>query len=88
VKDEGRYRLQIYPNPASERIQIRVKDMAGENTSEAMRLVMYDLFGRRILEKDFEKEFLLDIAGTHSGLYIFVLEQHGVILAREKLIVL
>jgi|GEM_PF-1034766 len=88
IKLDERYRLQIYPNPASERVLIRVKDMAGENTGEAKRLVMYDLFGRRILEKDFEKETFLDIAGTHSGIYILVVERQGMVLAREKLIVL
>jgi len=87
IKEAERYRLQIYPNPASERVLIRVKDMAGENTSEGKRLVMYDLFGRRILEKDFEKETFLDISGTHSGIYILIVEQQGMVLAREKLIV-
>jgi len=88
VKVEERYHLHIYPNPADERVHIRLNDVMGTVDMQGEKLVMYDLFGRRILERDFVKETGLNLVGVTSGIYILVVEYKGVILAREKLIVL
>jgi len=38
-------------------------------------VVRYDLYGRRILERDFVKEAGLNLVGMNSGIYILVVEQ-------------
>jgi len=88
VKVEERYKLHIYPNPANERVQIRLNDITGVADMQGKKLVMYDIFGRRILERNFVKEAGLNLGGINPGIYILVVEYKGVILAREKLIVL
>jgi len=88
VRVEERYRLEIYPNPAAERVQVRLKGITGATGKEVKKLVLYDLYGRKILDKDFMKEGSLDVGEMNPGIYVVVVEQKGTILAREKLVVL
>jgi len=88
VKEEERYRLHIYPNPADEQVKVRLNDVTGANDLKRKKVIMYDLFGRKVLEKRFEKEAYLDVGEKPPGIYVLVVELEGVVIAREKLIVL
>lgn len=88
IKEAERYRLQIYPNPGSEKVRIRLRDGTGGDYSEDGNLILYDLFGRKILDRSFITETLVNVTGLNPGIYLVVAERKGIVLAREKLIVI
>ena len=88
LREEERCRLNIYPNPATERVQIRLNDIPGAVYMQDKKLFMYDLFGRRILEKNFVKETGLNVSDMNPGIYLLLVDYKGTIVAREKLVVL
>ena len=55
---------------------------------QGKELILYDLFGRRILEKGFVKETVMDVGELNAGIYLLVAERKGIMLAREKVVVL
>jgi hypothetical protein len=82
-----RYRVEIYPNPATEKVQIRLNDLTGQEKMELKKVILFDLFGRRVMEKDFMTETSLETGRLNAGIYLVVVEQSGEVLARGKLVV-
>jgi hypothetical protein len=82
-----RYRVEIYPNPATEKVQIRLNDLVGNENREWKKVILFDLFGRRVMEKDFVTETSLEAGRLNAGIYLVVAEQDGLVLARGKLVV-
>ncbi|MFH1936452.1 MAG: T9SS type A sorting domain-containing protein [Bacteroidota bacterium] len=85
---EEQYRLQVFPNPAAAKVQVRLKDVIGGNAIGGGKLILYDLFGRTILTRDFGKEAVVDVTALNAGIYLVMVKQKGTILARDKLVVL
>jgi signal recognition particle GTPase len=83
-----RFRVEIYPNPATEKMQIRLNDLTGQENRELKKVILFDLFGRIMLEKDFMKETNVGTESLNAGIYLVVVEQSGEVLARGKLVVL
>ncbi|HHC81229.1 MAG TPA: T9SS type A sorting domain-containing protein [Flavobacteriia bacterium] len=66
--------FKVYPNPFQERIQFQ---FTGEFT--ALQVSLFDLLGRKLLEKQVTKQHpLLDVAGISKGIYILRIAQQGV----------
>ena len=81
------YRMEIYPNPAGEKVRIRLNDLTGQEKMELKKVILFDLFGRRVMEKDFMAETSLETGRLNAGIYLVVVEQSGEVLARGKLVV-
>ena len=82
-----RFRVEIYPNPATEKVQIRLNDLTGQEYRELKKVILFDLFGRRVMEKDFVKETEVKTGKLNSGIYLVMVEKDGEVLARGKLVV-
>jgi hypothetical protein len=75
-------KIQIYPNPASDEVTVRI----AADFSATMRLSLYDMQGRLVLEKTFsERSIKLDVKPLRTGKYQIVL--NGKTTSTEKLIV-
>jgi len=83
-----RYRIEVYPNPVIDRMQIRLNDLAEPGEKERKTVVLVDLFGRKIRELDFVTEATMEVKDMNPGLYLVVVEQRGMILARTKVVIL
>jgi PKD repeat protein len=64
-------RLNVYPNPATSLIRIKVPGPVQKGS----KLCIFDLMGRKVLERSLnsgimEMEILLDVTSLHKGLYI------------------
>ena len=95
--------LKIFPNPASDRIQIEIPDyllseetVNGFNVTTAHKLEgdlilsIYDGFGKRILEKEvsgLDKTIELAISRVSSGMHIVTMTLEGRVVASGKFIV-
>jgi hypothetical protein len=86
IVDKGT--LILCPNPAAEKVQIRLNDLTGQEHRELKKVILFDLFGRRVMEKDFMTETSLEAGRLNAGIYLVVAEQDGLVLARGKLVVL
>jgi hypothetical protein len=86
IVDKGT--LILYPNPAAEKVQIRLNDLVGNENREWNKVILFDLFGRMVMEKDFVTETSLEAGRLNAGIYLVVAEQDGLVLARGKLVVL
>ena len=78
--------ITLYPNPASDRVNIRFETPQGESQVE-----IYDLTGRLIsnfINKDNQGVYELDLAPMATGVYVVVLQQGGAIIMQRKLQVL
>jgi hypothetical protein len=78
--------LTLYPNPASDIVNIRFETPQGESQVE-----IYDLTGRLIssfINKDNQGVYELDLAPMATGVYVVVLRQGGAIIMQRKLQVL
>ena len=78
--------LLLYPNPASDKVNIRFETPQGESQVE-----IYDLTGRLIsnfINKDNQGVYELDLAPTATGVYVVGLRQGGAIIMQRKLQVL
>lgn len=74
----------MYPNPASERVVIRVDDLQNEKFD----VNVFDLNGRLLISQRNQSEHTLSTAALQSGLYIVQVKYKGSIYASKKLIVL
>jgi len=79
--------LMAWPNPTSGSINIRLD---GFNESETVRLIMFDLNGRLVLEQDIASSSssvaTLDLTSIKAGLYVIVVEQ-GVLRKSVRVVV-
>ena len=78
--------LLLYPNPASDKVNIRFETPQGESQVE-----IYDLTGRLIssfINTDNQGVYELDLAPMATGVYVVVLRQGGAIIMQRKLQVL
>jgi len=53
VNDEDRYKLQVYPNPVEWKVKIQLNDLKGTDDTRKKRVILYDLFGREMMNKGF-----------------------------------
>ena len=78
--------LLLYPNPASDKVNIRFETPQGESQVE-----IYDLTGRLIssfINTDNQGVYEVDLAPMATGVYVVVLRQGGAIIMQRKLQVL
>lgn len=78
--------ITLYPNPASDIVNIRFETPQGESQVE-----IYDLTGRLIssfINKDNQGVYELDLAPMATGVYVVLLRQGGAIIMQRKLQVL
>jgi hypothetical protein len=96
-------RLKVYPNPAKEEITIEMpKYLVVTNTGgaissttvyhrwKAVILEVYDLFGRKVLEKEIprsQSQAELDVSQWHGGMYVFRVVYNQQTVASEKVVV-
>jgi hypothetical protein len=64
VNENTLNKFMLYPNPSSDFIQLE------NNNTVPSHLVLTDLNGNKILEKEFEKNLLLDIRFLKTGIYL------------------
>ena len=79
-KNQG---LILYPNPATDKVNIRFETPQGESQVE-----IYDLTGRLIssfTNTDKQGVYELDLAPMATGVYVVILRQRGVVLMQRKL---
>jgi len=96
-------KLKVYPNPASDKINIVIPEQIKSSTNtpvfdlttvyhrwHSAVVEIYDLFGRRMYSKEVvqsEKEFEVDICAWQQGLYIVRLVYNGQTVASEKIVI-
>lgn len=61
VGEENKVSIVLYPNPASEELNIK-----GDKLHSAL---IYDLNGRVVITKDLQKEASIDVSGMETGVY-------------------
>ncbi len=79
--------LKIFPNPASHELNIFVPK---ENEAEKHRLLIYDLYGRKVEETEVPSgttTLHLNVSGWRSGLYTAIASYNGKITGRGKFVV-
>ena len=78
TKDDLGYEFQVYPNPASEFIEI-----VG-SVGRDFKTSVWDITGKLVVQSENESVILL--SGLRSGVYILVIEQEGARVLVDKLI--
>jgi len=74
--------VQVYPNPAKNRITVKFEKMQGVD------VVMYDLLGRMVLSKSLENSGqTIDVSSLKSGIYIMQLTDNENRKINKKIIV-
>lgn len=79
-KNELNSRIQIFPNPANDYIEI-ILDINSDYKAE-----LYDLNGRLLLTKIFNLNIELDLVGIKSGYYLLMIKEKTEILGSRRLI--
>lgn len=82
---EENLEIEIYPNPASNEVNIR-SSLFGPRSS----VFIYDMFGRlmdEIMVPQDQEESLVDVSGYPEGIYIAVLRNDSGIIGRRKFVV-
>jgi len=67
VKENNIANVQIYPNPFADCLFIKSKN------AKELNVVIYDFWGRKMLEKNFTKEFQLSTSLFDAGVYFIVI---------------
>ncbi len=83
------YDLKIYPNPATEQVQIEIT-LPNYDPSTKSEVVLVDVSGeivQRYMMPDFAYLATVDISALASGVYAVQLRQRNQVLAVEKLVV-
>jgi len=96
-------KLKVYPNPASDKINIVIPDQIKSSTNTTVfdlttvyhrwhsaLVEIYDLFGRKMYSKEVvqsEKGFEVDVSAWQKGLYVVRLVYNGQTVATEKVVV-
>jgi hypothetical protein len=74
--------LQVYPNPASSELHIRVDRLS------ATAFAIYDLFGRKVMEQPMYETFVtVPTQDLATGVYVLVLTNNGQAVRREKIVI-
>ena len=84
-RDGDGERMELFPNPASDRINCRLSVVDCRYS-----IFIYDMFGRKQEEIQIpkgQKEIQIDVSDYPQGIYIAVLRSEREILAREKFVV-
>lgn len=83
VKINNELCVNIYPNPANDKINISIKGSNDNVTS-----TIYSSFGKLVFRQTFmSDEFEIDVTGLPSGLYIVVISDDNGIVETKRLIV-
>jgi hypothetical protein len=85
----GRGGMEVWPNPASDEIHGRL-NMDDGRFNKDLTLVIYDVFGRKMLEIkniDKQKEFQVGVESYPPGVYIAILKDGLNILESRKFVV-
>jgi len=81
-KDFNSPLLQVFPNPASSELHIRV------DNHTATSFAIYDLFGRKVVEQAMYETFVtVPTMELASGVYVLVLTNNGQAVRREKIVI-
>jgi hypothetical protein len=82
--DELHQMVELYPNPITDKCIIKLKKEIQNGT-----LVVYDLIGRKIIEKTSlqGQSIELSLANTKTGIYLLQLEENGKVFFSDKLII-
>jgi hypothetical protein len=70
----------LFPNPFSGELNIRFSSV------EIIRLIMYDVFSKKVIDKCFSSPGSIDTEGMSEGLYIYELRLNEQVVSRGKLI--
>tara|TARA_R110002050_G_scaffold200492_1_gene335347 strand:+ start:5154 stop:5549 length:396 start_codon:yes stop_codon:yes gene_type:complete len=77
------HEIKIYPNPTHSQININTGQKTGASILE-----IYDLRGRLMVTKTFERDLILDVSKWQSGIFFAIIKnEDGAVLHREKVIV-
>lgn len=77
VEDE----FSVYPNPASDRVQIK------NNSLNEVSFVLYDMLGNKMQEKQLKGDSFVDVSSFESGIYFYTFATQGKVSEVQKLIV-
>lgn len=74
--------LDVYPNPTSENVVIRVND---ENFEKNLILNIYDISGSLIMQKVFSEETTVNLIneGLYSGVYMLRIESNSSVVTKR-----
>ena len=77
------FEIKIYPNPTHNLINITTEKLNGTSILE-----LYDLRGRLIVTKTFERDLSFDVSTYQQGIYFAIIKtEDGAVLAREKVVI-
>ncbi|PQV47893.1 putative secreted protein (Por secretion system target) [Jejuia pallidilutea] len=78
VKDEDGHMVKIYPNPASNHINIKLK------SSDIVQMHLYDAQGRTVLSRVLKtKNTIIDISHLNAGIYILNVMMNNTIITNR-----
>ncbi len=80
--------LNIYPNPATDFVNIELGNLKNEDLQNAV-IVVYDLTGKKVFEKQLNNSSMekISTADYATGLYTIVIANSNNILAKQRVIV-
>lgn len=79
LPDASKKAMVLYPNPASEKFYI-------SNLQEAAEITIYDISGRKILQKNIQREEAVPVSELNTGIYSVTITQ-GTKKTIERLVV-
>lgn len=80
-------RLRIFPNPATDELNIGITDT---DISSHYSLLLYDMYGRMIKTLQIAsatENFRMDVSGLKAGVYQLILRKNGEISGAQKVVV-
>lgn len=81
IDETGLHTLSIYPNPANDFVYINV------DQQQNMKLYVYDVMGRLLIEDELQQEKMLNVATLTNGSYILKLQAPGSTVSVQKLFI-
>ena len=75
--------IQMYPNPAQNEVSISVQG----NSTDLIKVIIFDINGRSVLEQEFVEQTTLNVSSIEGGVYFVKTFTNSDIIKVEKLII-
>jgi len=75
--------VQMYPNPAQNEVSISVQG----NSTDLIKVIIFDINGRSVLEQEFVEQTTLNVSSIEGGVYFVKTFTNSDIIKVEKLII-
>jgi len=71
VNDNSTNKISIYPNPTSDKLNFK------GSFAENFKVSVYDILGKKVIEKSLNTNSVLDVSQLHSGIYIIKFDDYN-----------